>query len=153
MTIDKSKEMIDEMTRDICELSKMPPPMIEGLEEWSDTISEYLIKQCWVKLPGDKVVLSRTEWNKYRQDFTSRIHQREVELGLQIKELRNDRDYWREEYRQAHKETVEKIIAFIETLKVKEDGKHQWRDDHNDCIDKIILKLNQKFVNEVDIKE
>lgn len=54
---------------------------------------------------------------------------------------------------QARKETAEKIIAFIETLKVKEDGRHQWREDHNDCIDKVILKLNQKFINGIEIKE
>lgn len=54
---------------------------------------------------------------------------------------------------EASKKMAEKIIAFIETLKVEEDGRHQWRDNHNDCIDRVILKLNQKFINGVEIKE
>ena len=52
---DKQKQ-IEEMMKDIRELSKMPPPMIEGLEEWSDVISEYLVKQGWVKSPENVIV-------------------------------------------------------------------------------------------------
>ena len=44
---------------------------------------------------------------------------------------------------------AKEVINFIETLKVKEDGKHVWRDNHNDCIDKVILAINHKFINGV----
>ena len=55
-------------------------------------------------------------------------------------------------YRQV-KETIKKIIDFIESLKVPEDGRHEWRDHHNDCIDKVILKINQKFINGVEVEK
>lgn len=81
-----------------------------------------------LKLPKGSVVLSGKEWNKYKQDFTSRIYKREVELGLQIKELRNDRDYWREEYQQSCKETAEKIYYKAEKKAHFKDGGYYDKD-------------------------
>lgn len=61
--MDKEKQ-IEEMMKDICRLSKMPPPMIEGLGEWSDTISEYLINVGYRKITENEVVISKKEYER-----------------------------------------------------------------------------------------
>ena len=86
------------------------------------------------------------------------------QLKKQVKELEEQRDRQayiaedliEEKHRQTEQvreEMAREIITFIESLKVKEDGRHQWREDHNYCIDKIICKINQKFINSVEVEE
>ncbi len=66
----KNKEkQIEEMMKDICRLSKMPSPMIEGLGEWSDTISEYLINVGYRKINENEVVISNEEKQKLLKEM------------------------------------------------------------------------------------
>ena len=72
-------------------------------------------------LPEDNVVLTKEEWENYKSSFRNQLYCKDIQYGIEIKELRNDRDYWREEYRQARKETAEKIYTFINSF-----GTHNW---------------------------
>ncbi len=63
------------------------------------------------------------------------------------------REWYQLGYRDGQQETVEEILQLLEDMRVPEDGRHEWRDHHNDCIDRVIRKLNQKFVDSVEIKE
>lgn len=110
----------------------------DGSRPWKEHIARVLFNQGYRKLPEDSVVLT----NDNAEDLANLII-----TSPQMQSVMSDLiKAWQ-------KETTEKIIDFIETLKVKEDGRHQWREDHNNCIDKVTLKLNQKFINGVEIKE
>ena len=50
------------------------------------------------------------------------------------------------------KDTAKEILQYMETLKVEEDGRHQWRDEHNRCIERISCKIQQKFINNVEVE-
>lgn len=49
-------------------------------------------------------------------------------------------------------DTAREILQYMETLKVEEDGQHQWRVEHNSCIERISCKIQQKFINGVEVK-
>ena len=57
-----------------------------------------------------------------------------------------------QEKQQAVKDTAKEILQYMETLKVEEDGRHQWRDEHNSCIERISCKIQQKFINGVEVE-
>lgn len=99
--MDKEKQ-IKEMVKDIYRLSKMPPPMIEGLGEWSDTISEYLINVGYRKINDNEVVISKKEYKNLKKELKDMEEQRDRQAYI-TEELIQDKHLWTE---QASKETA-----------------------------------------------
>ena len=95
------------------------------VEKIANTIDDYLegiivgneqtlAKMIYEKiLPEDSVVLTKEEWENYKSSFRNQLYCKDIQYGIEIKELRNDRDYWREEYRQARKETAREFAKGI----------------------------------------
>lgn len=77
------------------------------------SLAEELLKYYQPNLPEDSVVLTKEEWNKYRAKNLKLLQDQKVQLGLEIRELRNDRDYWIEEYKHTRKETAREVIQWF----------------------------------------
>lgn len=106
------------------------------------SLAEELLKHYQPKLSEGNIVILKDDYEAMQTKIEQLTKYAENERQL--------REYY---CNKAIKETVKRAIDFIETLRVKEDGRHQWREDHNDCIDKVIFKLNLEFMNSFEIKE
>lgn len=109
------------------------------------------------EIPEGSVVLNakdiETTCKHCRSKYEKIIEELEEQRDRQAyiaEDLIQEKHRWTEQTRE---EMAREIVSFIESLKVKEDGRHQWRENYNDCIDKVILKINQKFINSVEVEE
>ncbi len=132
MKLKKYTEMRKKMNKQIEEMARVLVNRVIDKTWRPEKVAKELYK---IAVPEDSIVLTKEEY-----EWLSCCFSKFEETMNDIKKLER-------------KETAREIIAFIETLKVEEDGRHEWRDRHNDAIDRVILKLNQKFINCVEIKE
>lgn len=166
------KKQIEEMAEDINSMSERNAHYYEKendklvqREAFADckAIAEELVKKGWVKIPEDAVVLTKEEWENYKSSFRNQLYCKDVQYGIEIKELRNDRDYWREEYRQASKETkktAEKILNELNRM-VNKNAIKVNRDDYEcggfiymiDCGDIALWLTEREKQYGVEIKE
>ena len=144
---DKEKQ-IEEMAKIIddrlLEARNWLGSMNKGEGYW---IAQELVKHYQQKIPEDSVVLTREEYDNLKLEI-QKAQINGVQAGLDMTKFKEESIK-----RKARKETAKDIIDFIKTLKVDEDGRHEWRDHHNDSIDRVTLKLNQRFINNVEVNE
>lgn len=161
------KAMIEEMEQEIFNTCTWRFGKPNDYKEICKDIAEDLIKLNYCKIPEGSVVLSKKEYEELKNEsaaiakdyqemakfYDEKCEELEEQRDRQAyiaEDLIQEKHRWTEQTRE---EMAREIVAFIESLKVKEDGRHQWREDHNDCIDKVILKINQKFINSVEVEE
>ena len=124
-------------------------------------LAKELVEQGYRKLPRNAVVMPRIKYILAKEFVEQGYRMIPDKMVVLVKEERkhkkNSLYYSREtlenKLAQARKEMAREIINFIEDLKVPEDGRHEWRDRHNETIERIIPKLNQKFIDGVEVEE
>lgn len=136
------REMIEQMENDICNACKPRVAKCKGNFPCAmcGIVATELVEKYQPKIPEDSIVLTKKEWENYKSSFRNQLYCKDVQYGIEIKELRNDRDYWREEYRQARKETAREILIkgkqLVEKWLSKDDEKVGFLFDFEEFIKK-----------------
>lgn len=113
MSIDKEK-LIEETMYEICAVLREHLYRKES-EIASKLIAEYIIKNDWVKLPKDSVVLSRGEYEKLTNSDIGELVKENKELEEQCIKWMDMFRKKKEQLKQERKETAKKALDWIDT--------------------------------------
>lgn len=146
--MENKEKQIEEMARDICRLSKIAQLMIEGLEDWSDIISKYLIEQGWVKIHKDSVILSKEEHINLCNDriafdeFARSISNIRLKNGNKIATFKDLQDHIKLQTEIERKETAEKIYKEVKPLVIMRNERYS---NNNPIVDEMNKFYRKRF--------